>query len=40
MDIEMPITNEVYEILFNNKNPHQALKELMKRRLKPEWNIN
>jgi len=40
MDIEMPITNEVYEILFNNKNPHQALKDLMKRRLKPEWNIN
>jgi len=40
MDIEMPITNEVYEILFNNKNPHQALKELMKRRLQPEWNIN
>ncbi|MGD2086172.1 MAG: NAD(P)H-dependent glycerol-3-phosphate dehydrogenase [Candidatus Aminicenantes bacterium] len=40
MDIEMPITNEVHQILFNNKNPHQALKELMKRRLKPEWNIN
>jgi glycerol-3-phosphate dehydrogenase (NAD(P)+) len=40
MDIEMPITNEVYKILFNKKNPHQALKELMKRRLKPEWNIN
>lgn len=40
MDIEMPITNEVYEILFKNKNPHQALKDLMKRRLKPEWNIS
>jgi glycerol-3-phosphate dehydrogenase (NAD(P)+) len=39
-DIEMPITSQVYEILFNNKPPHVALKELMKRRLKPEWNIN
>lgn len=40
LGIEMPITNEVYEILFNNKNPHEALKGLMKRRLKAEWNIN
>jgi glycerol-3-phosphate dehydrogenase (NAD(P)+) len=40
LNIEMPITNEVYEILFNNKNPHKALNELMKRRLQPEWNIN
>ena len=40
LGIEMPITAEVYEILFNNKNPHEAVKALMKRRLKPEWNIN
>ncbi|UCH96744.1 MAG: NAD(P)-dependent glycerol-3-phosphate dehydrogenase [Candidatus Aminicenantes bacterium] len=40
MEIEMPITNEVYEILFNNKNPFEALRGLMKRRLQPEWNIN
>ena len=39
-NIEMPITQQVYEILFNNKSPGEALKELMKRRLKPEWNIN
>jgi glycerol-3-phosphate dehydrogenase (NAD(P)+) len=40
MNIEMPITHQVYQILFNNKSPQVALKELMKRRLKPEWNIN
>ncbi len=36
LGIEMPITNQVYEILFNNKSPKVALKELMKRSLKPE----
>jgi len=40
LDIEMPISNEVYEILFNHKNPLEALKGLMKRSLKKEWNIN
>jgi len=40
MGIEMPISNEVYEILFNNKVPIEALKGLMKRSLKIEWNIN
>jgi glycerol-3-phosphate dehydrogenase (NAD(P)+) len=40
MGIEMPITNQVYEILFDNKTPKVALKELMKRSLKSEWNIN
>lgn len=40
MGIEMPITNEVYEILFNKKVPLEALKGLMKRSLKIEWNIN
>jgi glycerol-3-phosphate dehydrogenase (NAD(P)+) len=38
--IEMPISNEVYQILFNNKNPREALKELMKRSLKIEWNLS
>lgn len=38
--IEMPISNEVYEILFNKKVPIEALKGLMKRSLKIEWNIN
>ncbi|MCP5046131.1 MAG: NAD(P)-dependent glycerol-3-phosphate dehydrogenase [bacterium] len=40
MGLEMPISNEVYEILFNNKVPREALKGLMKRSLKTEWNIN
>ncbi len=40
LGIEMPITNQVYEILFNKKEPRTALKELMIRSLKSEWNIN
>ncbi|NOY89004.1 MAG: NAD(P)-dependent glycerol-3-phosphate dehydrogenase [FCB group bacterium] len=35
-DIEMPITNEVYEVLFNNKPPDVAVGELMERKLKAE----
>lgn len=35
--IDMPITEQVYEILFNAKPPHEALKNLMKRSLKTEW---
>ncbi len=40
MDIEMPIANEVYQILFNQKAPIEALKGLMKRSLKIEWNLS
>jgi len=37
--VEMPITNEVYEVLFNNKPPDIAVGDLMKRELKSEiWN--
>ncbi len=36
LGIEMPITQKVYEILFNGKKPHEALKELMQRSLKAE----
>ncbi|MBN1196428.1 MAG: NAD(P)-dependent glycerol-3-phosphate dehydrogenase [Candidatus Aminicenantes bacterium] len=36
LEIEMPITEKVYEVLFQNKNPRSALQELMQRRLKPE----
>ncbi len=39
-EIEMPISNAVYQILFKNKIPGEALRELMKRSLKIEWNIN
>ncbi len=40
MNLEMPISNEVYQILFNHKDPLKALQELMKRSLKIEWNLN
>ena len=36
MDIVMPITKEVYEILYEQKNPLKAVKELMTRDLKAE----
>ena len=34
--VEMPISNQVYEILFNNKDPKQALHDLMIRDAKKE----
>ena len=34
--INMPIVNEVYSILFNNKNPKLAINDLMDRKLKME----
>ena len=34
--IEMPICEQMYEILYNNKDPRRALKDLMKRKLKEE----
>ncbi|UCD64400.1 MAG: NAD(P)-dependent glycerol-3-phosphate dehydrogenase [Candidatus Zixiibacteriota bacterium] len=34
--VEMPITNEVYEVLFNNKPPAEAVGDLMGRTLKAE----
>ena len=36
-NIEMPITSKVYKTLFENKNPNDAIKELMKRDAKNEW---
>lgn len=35
-DVEMPITSEVYQVLFENKNPKAALNDLMTRSPKPE----
>lgn len=34
--VEMPITNEVYAVLFENKNPAQAVEDLMTRTAKAE----
>jgi glycerol-3-phosphate dehydrogenase (NAD(P)+) len=36
LDVEMPITAEVYNILFEGKNPRQAVIDLMMRSLKDE----
>lgn len=36
LKIEMPITNEVYKIIFENKNPKHAILSLMMRNTKPE----
>jgi glycerol-3-phosphate dehydrogenase (NAD(P)+) len=34
--VEMPITNEVYQVLFSDKSPRTAVADLMGRTLKPE----
>jgi glycerol-3-phosphate dehydrogenase (NAD(P)+) len=36
-DVEMPITQAVYEVLFEHKPVPVAIEDLMSRRLKPEW---
>ena len=36
LGIEMPITEKVFQVLFEEKEPRLALQELMQRRLKPE----
>lgn len=36
MGVDMPITEQVYEVLFNNKSPKLAMVELMTRSLKSE----
>ncbi len=38
MNIEMPITNAVYDVLYNGRNPEDAIRELMSRELKSEEN--
>jgi glycerol-3-phosphate dehydrogenase (NAD(P)+) len=38
-NVEMPITQQVYKILFEGKDPRQAVKDLMTREPKPEvWS--
>ena len=36
LGVEMPITEQVYAILYENKEPSQAVRELMTRTLKDE----
>lgn len=38
MDVEMPISTEVYNILYENASPKDALFRLMTRDLKPEYD--
>ncbi len=40
LKIEMPISNEVYYVIYENKKPQQALKSLMNRKLKEEFYDN
>ncbi len=40
LGIEMPITDQVYAVLYENKDPHQAISELMARDLKKEGKGN
>lgn len=38
-DVEMPIVGQVHEVLFGNKDPREAIQELMLRQAKPElWD--
>lgn len=37
LDVEMPITQEVYQVIYESKSPHQAVEDLMNRALKPEF---
>lgn len=40
LKVDMPISTEVYRVLFQGKKPEAAIRDLMKRSLKKEWNIN
>ncbi|MGB9789099.1 MAG: NAD(P)H-dependent glycerol-3-phosphate dehydrogenase [Thermotoga caldifontis] len=39
LNVEMPICEQVYEILFERKNPELSIQQLMKRPLKVESNL-
>jgi len=36
-NVEMPICEEIYQVLYNNKSPRTALQDLMSRKLKNEY---
>jgi glycerol-3-phosphate dehydrogenase (NAD(P)+) len=36
-DVEMPIVEQVYRVLYEGKDPEKAVHELMKRALKSEF---
>lgn len=35
--VELPITEQMYRVLFEDRSPREAIRELMERSLKPEW---
>jgi glycerol-3-phosphate dehydrogenase (NAD(P)+) len=37
-NVDMPIVSEVYSVLYENKDPHQAVTDLMNRTLKAEFH--
>ncbi len=37
LNIEMPITEQIYKVIYEGKNPKEATHDLMKRALKPEF---
>ncbi len=37
LDVELPIINEVYRVLYENKSPSQAVQDVLTRPLKKEW---
>jgi glycerol-3-phosphate dehydrogenase (NAD(P)+) len=37
LDVEMPITQVTYRVLFEGLPPHKAIKELMERPPRSEW---
>ena len=36
-NIDLPITNEIYQVLFNNKDCNESVKDLMMRETKSEF---
>jgi len=37
LDVEMPITEQVYLLLYENKHPKQVVADLLAREVKPEF---
>jgi glycerol-3-phosphate dehydrogenase len=39
MDVDMPICRKVYEVIYSEKNPQEAVNELLERDLKHEMEF-
>ena len=39
MDVEMPISEQIYKVLYEDKDPRQAVRDLMERDLKSEMEF-